>query len=314
MGAVDTDAILEDLRPYRDDDIEQLATLMHEARTWPPVGKPAPDDILMRWRRRHVTPETDVAVLPGPHGELIAYLLTTEWTEGVPRLGFELGVLPNFRRRGIGSALLEIAHRRCQQSALSYMTTPVHRLPEEGPPEGALFLERRGFKSEHRYWQMRLDDIGRQAKAQWPSGITWRRFEHAERDAQIWARLVRESFREDTTAESIVRQISEPGNDPQGYFFAVDAATGKEIGTSRARIDLYTGTPTGYLGTVGGLPDYRGRGIATALVQHTVNYLAGLGIHSATLFVEEGNIPARSLYAKLGWKPVYRTDHYWKRL
>jgi ribosomal protein S18 acetylase RimI-like enzyme len=65
---------------------------------------------------------------------------------------------------------------------------------------------------------------------------------------------------------------------------------------------------------VGVLPQYRGRGIAKALVQQTLAYLAGLGMHTATLFVEDHNTPARSLYDKLGWREVYKTDHYWKKL
>jgi len=100
----------------------------------------------------------------------------------------------------------------------------------------------------------------------------------------------------------------------EGYFFAMDQSTGREIGTSRGRVDLVAGQQVGYIGTVGVLPEYRGRGIARALVQQTLAYLAGLGLHSATLFVEDHNTPARRLYDKLGWRQVYRTDHYWKRL
>jgi hypothetical protein len=35
---------------------------------------------------------------------------------------------------------------------------------------------------------------------------------------------------------------------------------------------------------------------------------------SAILYVNDTNYSARKLYAKLGWRPVYRTDHYWKQV
>jgi ribosomal protein S18 acetylase RimI-like enzyme len=94
----------------------------------------------------------------------------------------------------------------------------------------------------------------------------------------------------------------------------VDRHTGREIGTSRGRMDTVGGKKVGYIGTVGVLPQYRGRGIAEALVKQTLAYLVGIGMHSATLFVEDRNTPARRLYDKLGWRQVYRTDHYWKKL
>jgi mycothiol synthase len=106
--------------------------------------------------------------------------------------------------------------------------------------------------------------------------------------------------------------MCEPGASPDGYFFAINRATGAEIGTSRARIDIVGGKRTGYVATVGVVPEERGRGVARALVLHTLNYLAGLGVTSATLFVERENASARGLYDKMGWYPLYRTDHYWR--
>jgi ribosomal protein S18 acetylase RimI-like enzyme len=203
---------------------------------------------------------------------------------------------------------------RAGNAGVSHVTAPVFSPVGVSRRECAGFLERRGFRADHSYWQMRLDNIEAECDPKWPQGIGYRVFGDPEHDAATWAKLIIEAFGEAATPQGIRAQLAEPGVSKAGYFFAVDRNTGREIGTSRGRIDMVGGKKVGYIGTVGVLPQYRGRGIAEALVKQTLAYLAGIGMHSATLFVEDRNTPARRLYDKLGWRQVYRTDHYWKRL
>ena len=308
------DQVLAGLRPFNPGDIEALTRLMISARAWPPAALPAPEDVLLRWERRGVHPSADVSVLPGDNGELIAFAQAVLFKDGTPRMAFELGVHPEQRCRGIGGALYRMVAGRAHGTGAAHLTSPVYHKDGEERPESTGFLERRGFRPDHSYWQLRLDDINRQAPPEWPRGIGVRTFRGDERDSEIWARLIVEAFGEHATPEGIRAQLHEPGVSPDGYFFAVDLETGEEVGTSRGRIDTLGGKPVGYVGTVGVVPRYRGRGIATALMGQTLNYLAGRGMCSATLFVEHRNTAARRLYDKLGWYPVYRTEHYWKRL
>jgi mycothiol synthase len=308
------DQVLAGLRPFNPGDIEALTRLLISARAWPPAALPAPDDVLLRWERRGVNPSADVSVLPDGSGELAAFAQTVVFKDGTPRLGFELGVRPDYRGRGIGSALYRLVANRAQSSGAAHLTSPVYRKGDEARPDSTGFLERRGFRQDHSYWQMRLDGIDRQPPAEWPKGIGFRSFADTERDAKVWARLIVEAFGEPATPEGIRAQLREPGVSRDGYFFAIDLSSGEEIGTSRGRIDVLGGKPVGYVGTVGVIPRYRGRGIAIALMAATLGYLAERGMSSATLFVEDRNTAARRLYDKLGWYPVYRTDHYWKRL
>jgi mycothiol synthase len=308
------DQVLAGLRPFIPGDIEALTRLLISARAWPPAAMPAPEDVLLRWERRGVNPSGDVSVLPGDNGELIAFAQAVLFRDGTPRMAFELGVRPDYRSRGIGGALYRMVTGRAMDNGAGHLTSPVYRKDGEERPESTTFLERRGFRPDHSYWQLRLDDIDRQPPPEWPRGIGCRAFKGDERDSATWARLIIEAFGEQATPEGIRSQLREPGVSPDGYFFAVDLETGEEIGTSRGRIDVLGGKPVGYIGTVGVIPRYRGRGIATALMSQTLGYLAGRGMCSATLFVENRNTEARRLYDKLGWYPVYRTDHYWKRL
>jgi len=59
-------------------------------------------------------------------------------------------------------------------------------------------------------------------------------------------------------------------------------------------------------------PDQRGRGLSRGLVQTHLGYLAGLGIRTVFLEVEENNGPARALYARAGFQIVGRRERYYK--
>ncbi len=308
------EGVLDKLRPFAEGDIDKLAQLLAEARAWPPASLPVPADIEARWRRRNVHPEQDVNVLPGASGELIAYSQASLFRDGTPRLAFEIAIRPDFRRRGIGSALYRLVSNRGHSLQATHMSAPIFVRAGEQSPEGSAFLEHRGFRVDHSYWQMRADNLAQQERPQWSQGICFRGFTHTEPDAERWAQLIRETFHEPATADMILAQSTEPGASPEGYFFAVDQATGQEIGTSRARIDMLGGQPVGYMATVGVLPQYRGRGIARALVLQTLSYLRDAGMESAILYVEDTNVNARRLYERMGWHPVYRTDYYWRKL
>jgi ribosomal-protein-alanine N-acetyltransferase len=56
----------------------------------------------------------------------------------------------------------------------------------------------------------------------------------------------------------------------------------------------------------------RGRGLSRGLIQTHLGYLAGHGIRSVFLEVEENNGPARALYNKAGFRVVGRRDRYYK--
>ncbi len=309
-----TDRLLSGLRLYQPHDLPALKQLLAEARAWPPSVPVAGDDVRYRWRRRGVNPESDVSVLPASGGALAAYFQTVKLGGGTPRLSFEMAVAPRFRYRGVGGALYRLVEERARSLGVTHLTTPVFVGPNEQCLDTVDFLQRRGFHQDSSYWQMRVGDIAEAPPPVWPAGITCRVFRRHEQDAARWAQLIRDCFHEPATTEGIEAQLGEEGVSPDGYFFAVEKAGGLEVGTSRARIDLIGGRPTGYIGTVGVLPAYRGRGIAEALILQTLAYLAGRGLADATLFVENRNTAARKLYSKMGWREVYHTDHYWKRL
>jgi mycothiol synthase len=308
------DQLLTRLRPYRPDDLPKLANLLDAARAWPPAAPVAPEDILARWARRHIDPEHEVSILPGPSDDLAAYSVVSLFSDPNMRVSLEIAVRPEWRQRGIGSLLHSLAVQSAMQLRVPHITTPVYLRPDETRPEITGFLEHRGFFPNSSYWQMRLDHLNSRPLSQWPDGFSFRPITDVINDSERWAELIREAFVEPASGPRIAEQLAEPGSSPAGYLFAVDEKSGREVGMSRARIDMMGGRPIGYVGTVGVLPEYRNRGLATALIAQTLQYLVSQGLDAAVLFVEGANLRALNLYEKLGWRPVYQTVHFWKAL
>ncbi|MFD2330625.1 GNAT family N-acetyltransferase [Cohnella sp. GCM10020058] len=69
----------------------------------------------------------------------------------------------------------------------------------------------------------------------------------------------------------------------------------------------------GYLGLfdIATSPAYRNRGLGERLVRQILRWGQSHGAHASYLQVVEGNAPAQSLYAKLGYKRLY---DYWYRV
>ena len=299
-------------RLYRPDDMSRLLLFLEEAKAWPPSGSPTASQLLARWARRGVNPVEHIRLLSDDASDLTAYWLAAPFGDGSGRLGFDIVVHPRFRRHGLGNSLLQLVEAEARRYASSRLTCPVFVSASNENPPGSHFLTGQGFRTDHGYWQLRLDNIVEQARPVWPPGIEVRGLANMGGDIDTWCKLVLQAFGEETSPSGVLAQMHEPGGSPDGYFFAVDKSTGQEVGTSRARLDLSDNGRIGYVGTVGVLPQYRRRGIAEALVRHSLAYLAGLGVDSATLFVERENQTARSIYDAMGWYPVYRTDHYWR--
>ena len=59
-------------------------------------------------------------------------------------------------------------------------------------------------------------------------------------------------------------------------------------------------------------PDFRRRGIAEALVNRLVEELKAIDSHSLTLEVRASNVPAISLYEKMGFSEVGRRKNYYR--
>jgi ribosomal protein S18 acetylase RimI-like enzyme len=70
----------------------------------------------------------------------------------------------------------------------------------------------------------------------------------------------------------------------------------------------------GIVGPVGVFPEYRRRGIATALVLSACDALRSEGYRYAYLGTHVDNLPARRVYERIGFKPVFNTIRFERSL
>lgn len=61
-------------------------------------------------------------------------------------------------------------------------------------------------------------------------------------------------------------------------------------------------------------PSYRGRGLSRTLLMTHLGHLAGRGVRTIFLEVDENNLPARRLYDRGGFVVVGRRERYYKQV
>ncbi len=58
-------------------------------------------------------------------------------------------------------------------------------------------------------------------------------------------------------------------------------------------------------------PDYRRRGIASAMLTHAITYACTQGAHSAMLEVRASNVPAIAFYTQIGFQQIALREQYY---
>ena len=131
---------------------------------------------------------------------------------------------------------------------------------------------------------------------------------------------IRRAERRDVTALLALEEAQFP--EPWTRGMLLDEITNAE--TRRYTVALEGARIVGYLGvmfvldelhvnTIGTLPDYEGRGIATVLLDDAWRDAAQRGIRRATLEVAVSNERAQRLYYRYGFQPVGIRKNYYER-
>ena len=217
----------------------------------------------------------------------------------------ELGVLPEYRGRGIGSELLAWARGRALEIGKPGLQVPC----SSARPEGIAFLERRGFAEYDRMAgvELPLAGVGRPAIAM-PDGV--RLTTLADEPAllrslydaccEIYADLPDpEPVAIGTFDEWRARDIDTPQGTLAGVLMA---ASGDEVvGVSRLVLQE-RGAAVGHMIT-GVRRAWRGRGIALALKRAAIGYGLDVGAERLTAENAVHNAAMRAINAKLGFQP-----------
>jgi mycothiol synthase len=214
----------------------------------------------------------------------------------------ELVVHPVLRRHGIGGELLA-----------AVLDAGARRIWAHGDHPGARALAaREGLRRDRVLWQFRRPLTEPVPDVPLPDGVRLRAFRPGADDA-AWLAVNARAFATHPeqgrwTAADLAARMAEPWFDPDGFLLAVDA-------DDRLLGFHWTKTHPGGLGEVyvlGVDPAGHRGGLGKALTVAGLRYLAGLGLHTVLLYVDESNPAAVALYRRLGFS-TYATDVMYAR-
>lgn len=244
----------------------------------------------------------------GPDDEagVLAGYAQLEDTDPVEAPAAELVVHPSYRGHGhgraLGTGLLEQSGRRLRVWAHGGHSAARHLAQTLGM---TLFRELR---------QMRRPLSGLEpAEPVLPEGVSVRTFQPGTDDA-AWLEANAAAFAHHPEQGSLTQRDlddrkAEPWFDPKGFFLA--ERDGRLIGFHWTKIHAAEGLGEVYV--VGVRPDAQGGGLGKALTAIGLRHLAGQGVPTAMLYVDADNVPAVTVYERLGFSThetdlMYRTE------
>ncbi len=260
-------------------------------------------------------------------GRLAGYATFWATAEKPVRPGLRWGVHPDFLERKLERELLGWADARAGE------------VIPRCPPEARISLQT-GARQGHAYAESALQDAGysvcrsfydmeiklteRPHPPPWPDGIVTRPYCH-ETDLPLLVDVVRDSFSDHFgfIEESFEKDLeifrhwldNDPYFEPKLVIFPVDEATGEVVGCLLGLTQDFRDPEAGYVDTVGVRRDYRRRGLASAMLQHSFAAFWDRGKRLVHLDVDGQSLTnAVALYERLGMHIYQRYNVYEKVL
>lgn len=230
-----------------------------------------------------------------------------------------LGVLPEFRRKGIGKTLVNKAIESLTERGME----SVEAWSREDKVACKNLFESLGFKLIRVFSTMRRDldnlpsNIGEQ------KGVRMRQMRTNFEDIKLLTRLENETFKEHfdfrpgTIEETKYFVENKPWCDIVGFFFTY--LEDKPVGYVGAGIDSkfikHSGIKRGWIMTIGVLKPLRRKGIGTTLMLRGMQFLKSREMTEAELGVDDTN-PTRAieLYKKVGFKIIRKDLTYLREI
>jgi mycothiol synthase len=227
----------------------------------------------------------------------------------------EVAVHPSYRNQGVADRLVRELRDTRGFGGL--------RAWSHGNHEAAAELAKRyGYGAVRELWKMRLSTAAAELPGValpdvvlpdvvlpdviLPEGVTLRAFVPGQ-DEDAWLAANKAAFAHHPEQGNMTRadldaRMAEPWFDPAGFLLAVDGSGGL-LGFHWTKVHPRHGAhpPIGEVYVVGVTPAAQGTGLGKALTVAGINYLQGQGLHAVMLYVDADNIPAVSLYRRLGF-------------
>ena len=259
-------------------------------------------------------------------GRLAGYGTFWATSQTPVRPGFGWGLHPQYHDSGLETQLFTWVDGKCGAA--------IDRCPPEarvslrcGVHEGYAFaenaLERAGFTNSRSYFDMGIEMTEKPIAPPFPDGISTRPYRH-DTDLPLFVDVMRASFSDhfgfvDEPFEKDLELIrhwldNDPHFDPDLVIFPIAEDTGQVVGCLLGLTQDARNPAAGYIDTVGVRQRYRRRGLATAMLKHSLAMFWDRGIKRVNLDVDgESLTNAVALYERVGMR-VYRRYAIYEKL
>ena len=231
---------------------------------------------------------------------LVGYLALDEW--GMDEKEVIVMVHPDFRRKGIGTALLVAAREECRQREIPRLLL----VCEQSSLSGQGYVKAIGARLDFSEHEMVLENF--QERSTFDERLSLH--EAGRGDIDAVATVLSTSFDDPeplVTANLLKRFAQEPP--PRIYLatFGEGEVSCKEpVGT--LRLDAFDGV-IGIYG-FGVVPDYRRRGYGRQILEEAIRIIRTTSQQPIILDVETDNAPAIGLYTSCGFRIKTTYDYY----
>lgn len=316
------------LRPATHADLDDFVRLWNLV-AWPILGRDdyTRDEIVNEWQQPGWSPETHTQLAATPDGQMVAFadVVDRRATQGITSLS--VIVHPNFETTGIGPELLAWCENRLRQT-MATITPPVPTVARSfvrrGTTHTEQILRRGGYQIAQVTYRMAYAFADHPTLPQplWPVGVHLRPFVPERDDRAVYA-LVREVFAnpdrpplpfEEGFADWRYWNVERDKIEAWMILVVVNEA-GEAIGTANCYPEVGDQPGYGWLGNLAVRADYRGKGIALAILQQAFAEFQSRGLAGLALGVDADNATgAVRLYEKAGMQAVMHFDTYEKPL
>lgn len=309
-------------RPLSIDDAELLTELQERisARDHPTWSESL-DELQEELGHSWVDPAHDGMLAIDDEGTAVAWglVVAPPDPESLVRVILFGGVDPAHRGRGIGRRLLAWQHERARgMLAASDLALPAWVLSyaaDRAPEHGAM-LQRAGFEPARYFTTLECDLATPSSSASIPDGVRVVPFDAALSEAVRAAKNA--AFADHWGSQPASREgwesmqgLSSFRRDLSRVALAGDEVVGFVVSEVNDDDWERQGSRSGYIGLVGTVRAWRGRGLASALLAEVVEAYRAAGLERAVLDVDADNpTGALGVYTRLGFEPTARDVSY----
>ena len=306
------------LRTAKWSDLEAVARLIYDAcaADGDTIVAVTPEELKHEWETPGFELERDAFVVETSGGRIVGFEEVTNEHEYV-KLRTDGYVHPDFKERGIGTALLRIAEQRAhEEMALAEPGARIvlQSMMDNRDPVSHELHRNEGYQPLRYHWRMEIVLDGSPEEPRFPAGIELRPFIRGEHDVAVW-QAQNEAWRDhwgshDVTLEEWKHsRFDDPEFDPTLWAIAWDGYKVAGFSLNRYRMGI------GWIRTLGVCRPWRKRGLGEALLRHSFGEFYKRGTKTIGLGVDAQNpTGATRLYQKVGMYVVSEYVTYEKEL